>query len=75
MFVRVKKIGGYKYLYLVENALGRRTPCAAGDRRRWGAVTRSRHRGCWIPRSPRQPAIPGVHRALALLPRRTPGLE
>jgi hypothetical protein len=37
MFVRVKKIGGYEYLYLVENAREGGRPCAAGDQVTWAS--------------------------------------
>src|ERR1700730_387123 len=69
MFVRVKKIGGYEYLYLVENvreggrhvqrvikALGRRDEGADS-----GLLL--------LP----DPLPPQLHRALQLLPRRTGG--
>ena len=39
MFVRVKKIGGYEYQYLVENA-------REGGRHVQRVI--KRHRGCWI---------------------------
>ena len=41
MFVRVKKIGAYEYLYLVENAREGVATCSASSRRSAGA-TRSR---------------------------------
>ena len=66
MFVRVKKIGAYEYLYLVENAreggrhvqrvikaLGRRDEVGADGTLDGGA------------------AFAAIHRALELLPRRT----
>ena len=46
MFVRVKKIGAYEYLYLVENARegGRHVQLSSASSRRLAGATRSRPR-------------------------------
>ena len=45
MFIRVKKIGPYEYLYLVENA-ARAAATSSASSRRSAAATRWRTRTC-----------------------------
>ena len=73
MFVRVKKIGGYEYLYLVENVRegGRHVQRVIKALGRRDEVENS-----WPARRPhrfRRPAFPPLHRTVQLLPRRTRG--
>lgn len=69
MFVRVKKIGPYEYLYLVENAAKAAAMYNASSRRSASTMRRELRPARWPDRLRRLP-LPPFHRAVPLLRRR-----